>query len=114
MGLVIRDGIDLAQLKVKALAALPDALQHGMEHIGEVSAQQTPIEEGTLVRSQKIEVDAENKRASMSYAGPYARYQHEKLELRHEHGNAKYLEIPLVTEYQTALGIIAQDIKAAL
>lgn len=86
-------------------AATPEAIGRGIRHIAEVSAQQTPIEEGTLVRSQRVEIDGDT--ASISYSGPYARYQHEKLSLRHEHGNAKFLEVPMMAEKDTALEVIS-------
>lgn len=106
--------LDFSAVRARVKAALPVGLQAGMEHIAEVSAQQVPIEEGTLLRSQKVTVDAENLVAALSYNTPYARYQHEKLELRHEHGNAKFLEIPLISEAQTALNIVGQTVKRAM
>jgi hypothetical protein len=90
-------------------AATPEAIAHAIHHIAEVSAQQTPLEEGTLVRSQQVKVEGDT--ASISYGTPYARYQHERLSLRHEHGNAKFLEGPMIAEKDTALDIIANDLS---
>lgn len=107
-------GFNVGRLVAKVDAATPDALRAGAEHIGEVSAQLVPIEEGTLVRSQRIDVDAGQGQASISYNTPYARYQHERLDLRHEHGQPKFLEQPLATEAGTVMKLIAQSIRDAL
>jgi len=91
----------------------PEALTQAAEHVGEVSAQLVPIEEGTLLRSQKIEIDSATE-ASISYNTVYARYQHERLDLRHEHGQAKYLEQPMITEEPKVLEIIAEHLRRML
>lgn len=44
-----------------------------------------------------------------------ARYQHERLDLRHEHGGqAKFLETAMVDEADNALEIIATHLRRAL
>lgn len=94
-------------------AAEPEALRAGMEHIGEVAASLTPVEEGTLVRSQRVEV--EGNTAQISSNTPYSRYQHEKLSLRHPNGGqAKFIEQPMLTEKDTALAIVARTLGEAL
>lgn len=104
--------LDLSALKVKAAAATPEALGEGMEHIRAVSAPLVPIETGRLVGSADVQVDGDQ--ASLSYEGPYARRQHEELDYRHEHGQAKFLEQPLHTEADTALQIVARRIEESL
>lgn len=110
----MRGSFNFGELTTRVRAAIPAALQRAGEHIGEVSAQQVPIEEGTLLRSQKIDVDAEKLEVAISYHTPYARYQHEKMELRHEHGNAKFLELPLMSEGHTAVEMVGADVKRAM
>lgn len=104
--------LDLSALKAKAAAVAPEALGEGMEHIRSVSAPLVPVETGRLVGSADVQVDGDQ--ASLSYEGPYARYQHERLDLRHEHGQAKYLEQPLHTEADKALEIVAKRIEESL
>lgn len=106
--------LQLRQLNAKLDAVIPAALAEGIEHIRAASAPLVPIETGRLVGSASVNVDAENDTASISYEGPYARYQHERLDLRHEHGQAKYLEQPMTTEKDKALDIVAHRIREGL
>jgi hypothetical protein len=105
-------GLNLAQLIDRVDAVAPEAVGRGMEHIHQVASPLVPVETGRLVGSGTVEVDGDT--ASLHYEGPYARYQHERLDLKHEHGQAKYLEQPVATEAQTAVDIIAHTIKDAL
>lgn len=104
--------LDLAKLKHRVDEVKPEALAAGMEHIRQVSAPLVPVETGRLVGSAAVEVTGD--RASLSYAGPYARYQHERLDLHHQHGQAKYLEQPVLTDGGKAIEIVAEHIKRAL
>lgn len=104
--------LDLRGLLVDVDAAAPLAIAEGLEHLRTTSAPLVPIETGRLVGSAEVHVDGDQ--GSLSYAGPYARYQHERLDLRHEHGQAKYLEQPMETEAETILDIVAHKLKDAL
>lgn len=108
-----RIDLDLPAVGVRTLAARPAAIRTALEHIGEVSAQQTPILEGTLVRSQSIR-DVSEDTGSIGYYTPYAVYVHEILRYRHPHGNAKFLEIPLLSESEIAVKMAAQVIGEAI
>jgi hypothetical protein len=101
--------LDIDILDARVAAATPEGLAAGMEHIRQVSAPLVPVETGRLVGSAEVQVDGD--RASLSYAGPYARYQHERLDLRHEHGQAKYLEQPVLTDGDKAVEIVGEVIK---
>jgi hypothetical protein len=105
-------GLDLSRLLAGVDAAAPAALGEAMEHIHQVSAELTPVETGRLVGSGTVHVEGDT--ASLSYEGPYARYQHYRLDLHHEHGQALYLEQPLATEADKALGILANRIQEAI
>jgi len=111
----IRWDIDLhfAELDARVDAAVPDALAMGAEHIGEKSAPLVPLEEGTLLRSWRVDSDGGDT-VEMSYNTPYARYQHEVLSLRHPHGQAKFLEQPMLTDGPQALDIVGEQIRRAL
>lgn len=109
MGVRFEVDLHFDDLREKLTAAMPDAIQKGLEHIAEVSAAQTPLDEGTLVRSQRVVID-EPDSGYISYRTPYAHRQHEELSYRHPHGNAKYLELPMQTETDTALDIIGHEL----
>lgn len=105
-------GLNLAQLERRVAEVAPEAVGAGMEHIRGASAPLVPVETGRLVGSAAVHVDGDQ--ASLTYDGPYARYQHERLDLRHEHGQAKFLEQPIATDARTAIQIVAQRIKDGL
>lgn len=80
------------------------------EHILTESRRVVPIEEGTLERSGATSVDG--NRAAISYDTPYAVRQHEELGYRHDDGRqAKYLEEPMLAERDTAMAIVAEQIR---
>lgn len=103
----------LTRLDAKVHAAREPAGVAAMTHIGEVSAELVPIETAHLLSTQEIQ-GSEDGTTSIKYGTPYARYQHERLDLRHEHGQAKYLEQPMHTEKDEAMDIAADVIKRAL
>lgn len=85
------------------------------EHLLGESRQLVPIEEGTLERSGTVDVDDASESASVSYDTPYAVYQHERLDLKHDEGRqAKYLEQPFITEQETLQELIAAEIRRRL
>lgn len=104
--------LDFTELDARIDQVQPAALAAGMEHIRIVSAPLVPKESGRLVGSAKVEVDGDE--ASLTFAGPYARYQHERLDLRHPTGQAKYLEQPVLTDGEKAVEIVGEHIKQAL
>lgn len=104
--------LDLDRVSEAATTAAPVGAGKAMEHIRGVSAALTPEDSGHLVGTGDVQVDGND--ASLTYDGPYARRQHEELTWRHEKGQAKYLEQPMHTERDTALGIVAKEIREAL
>lgn len=86
--------------------ATPEALVAGMEVIRAIAAPYTPVETGRLVGSASIAVDGDD--ATLSYDGPYARYQHERLDLRHETGRAKYLELATIEGKDEAVRVVGE------
>lgn len=113
MGLTWSNDLRFDELSSKLTAAMPEAIKTGLGHIAEVSGEQTPIEEGTLLRSQEIIVD-EPDSGFIRYRTPYAHRQHEDARYKHPHGNFKYLERPMQTEAGTALQITGQKLDEAL
>jgi hypothetical protein len=93
-------------------AAAAHGLELGMEHVLAKSRELVPLEEGTLERSGRSQVDAEALEGVVSYDTVYARRQHEELTWKHSPGRqAKYLEQPFRTEAPTVLGLVAAEIR---
>lgn len=90
-------------------------------HVLGVSQGVVPLEEGTLERSGRVDVDADAVVAAVSYGGDneqlgiVALVQHEDLTLRHAPGRTgKYLEGPLMAEADTVAQIEAAEVRRAL
>lgn len=84
----------------------PEALAAAMEVVRANAVANTPVETGRLAGSAAVTVDGDD--ATITYDGPYARYQHERLDLRHETGRAKYLELAVIEEKDNAVKVLAQ------
>ncbi|MEV4053037.1 hypothetical protein AB0J55_17780 [Amycolatopsis sp. NPDC049688] len=97
----------------RAESAAEHGLALGAEHVLQASRAVVPLEEGTLERSGVA--SHEGLAAAVSYDTVYARYQHERLDLRHANGRtAKYLEGPLNAEQATVAEILAAELRKAL
>lgn len=96
------------------IEAIPAATFKAMEHLREVAVSKTPIETGDLRTGAAVTNTIDRKGATVYYPGPYARYQHYRLDLRHEEGQALYLEQPLVQETETILQIVATELGRVL
>lgn len=103
--------IYLDEITDKVIAAIPGAAFKAMEHLREVAVSKTPMDTGNL-RGEAATLPAPAG-ASVYYPGPYARYQHFELQLRHEVGQALYLEQPLVQETEAILEIVATELRKA-
>lgn len=91
-----------------ALAAVTD----GAEFLLEEANRTAPLEEGTLVGSGTVTVDATRTRATVSYDTPYAIRQHEDTRLRHTNGRrAKWLEHTAREQRHTLTKLIAERIR---
>lgn len=104
--------IHLDEITDAVMAAIPAATFKAMEHLRQVAVDKTPIETGDLRSSASVE--AIQGGASVYYPGPYARYQHYVLDLRHEVGQALYLEQPLVQETPRILDIVATELRRVI
>ncbi|WP_328846118.1 minor capsid protein [Streptomyces sp. NBC_00258] len=87
-----------------------EGLRRGLEHVLAESRKIVPLEEGTLERSGKVDVDG--LEGSVSYDTVYARRQHEELTWRHLPGRtAKYLEKPMASERDVVLRLMAVGLR---
>lgn len=87
-----------------------EGLQRGLEHVLAESRKLVPLDEGTLERSGRVDVDGLN--GAVSYDTVYARRQHEELTWKHLPGrSAKYLEIPMNRERDVVLRLMAVSLR---
>jgi hypothetical protein len=89
-------------------AAIPVALGKAIEHVRGEAVKQTPVESGNLAGSAGVTVTGNE--ASLLYPGPYARNQHESMDFHHNHGNAKFLELPMMQEAPRVIQIITDEL----
>ena len=112
-----RSTINLAGIEALVLAAAEKAVGAAAEHVLGESTKVVPIEEGTLSRSGRTDVDTQGATvvAAVSYGTPYAVRQHEDMSYRHDPGRtAKYLEGPLMAEAQTVAKIVGEHLGKAI
>lgn len=90
--------------------AASDGLRRALEHTLSESKKIVPLDEGTLERSGRVDVDGLN--GAISYDTIYAVRQHEELTWRHLPGRqAKYLEQPMNSERDVMLRIMAVPLR---
>ena len=92
-----------------------DADAGDAELVGEQGNKNAPKDTRGLVQSRRIEVDAGKRRAEISYGkgldDPRAVINHEKTEIHHDNGGAKYLERALASELPKVRKAIVAKIK---
>lgn len=88
-----------------------EGLQRALEHALGVSNQRVPLEEGTLERSGRVDVDGLN--GAISYDTVYAVVQHERLDFHHPvpGRRAKYLESAMNDEREVMLRLMAVPLR---
>ncbi|MEV8431997.1 hypothetical protein ACWHLZ_28075 [Streptomyces chartreusis] len=87
-----------------------DGLRRALEHLLAESRKIVPLDEGTLERSGRVDVDGLN--GSVSYDTVYAVRQHEELTWKHLPGrSAKYLEKPMNSERDVMLRLMAVPLR---
>ncbi|MHC5259908.1 minor capsid protein [Streptomyces sp. UC4497] len=87
-----------------------EGLQRALEHTLGEADKLVPLDEGTLRRSGRVDVDGLN--GVISYDTVYAVRQHEELTWKHLPGRqAKYLEQPMNTERDVMLRLMAVPLR---
>lgn len=85
-------------------------LQRTLEHTLGKAKELVPLEEGTLERTGRVDVDGLN--GAISFDTVYAVRQHEELTWKHLPGRqAKYLEQPMNTEREVMLQLMAVPLR---
>lgn len=124
MGITIRNGLNLGQIRRQVAEVSPEALDAAAQHVLEVAKGKAPLlidveranrheVPGTLRNSGYAEVLDENT-AVVGFRDFIAPRMHEDMELHHDDGQAKFLEEPLVTESDRVLHILAEHVSEAL
>lgn len=95
-------------------AATLKGLRLGGELVLDASNRLVPLDEGTLERSGRV-TDNGVDTVAVSYDTPYARRQHEDMNLRHPNGRqAKFLETALGKNRGKIAALIAREVRKAL
>ncbi len=88
------------------------ALRDGADHLLETTNRTIPFEEHMLEESGSV--DVQGVKATVSYDEPYARKQHEDLDLQHDPGRrAKFLEKTMQEEESVIQERLAKGIGKA-
>lgn len=105
--------VPVSQIMAKIRAAQADALREAARVVGEASDKNAPKDTRDLVESRRNRV--EGRRASITYgeglSDPRAVINHEKTEIHHDTGGAKYLERAMASELPKIRRVIAEKIK---
>lgn len=87
------------------------AMVAGAEYVKKESQKRCPVRTGRLRRSAFVRSrgDGWNTRVSVGYSVPYAIYVHERLELLHRNGEAKFLENVFREQSPQIYGVILRE-----
>lgn len=87
-----------------------EGVQRALEHTLGEAKKLVPLDEGTLERSGKVDVDGLN--GAISFDTVYAVRQHEEMDWKHLPGRqAKYLEQPMNSEREVMLRLMAVPLR---
>lgn len=110
MGIKWEFDLHFGEIAERVRAATPQLAMTALEAIVRPEvARQTPIDTGHLVGSEEVRPTALG--AEIYIPGPYARYQHYELHLRHNTGNALYLELPMLTKSGDVLRFLGDELR---
>lgn len=108
-------GMTAAEMEAAARAALAEGLSLAAERVRAVAVPRTPLEYGDLRSSLTVVPATERDLASAVVSDlPYAVKQHEDLSLRHDDGQAKYLESAALDSARDVEQIVAGAVRRKL
>lgn len=88
--------IDKQLVKAVTKKGSRKAVFMALDHLAAVSKQEVPLDQGPLMNSCYVDVNADGTEGTISYDTPYAVVQHEATWYQHQRGRkAKYLEDPV-------------------
>lgn len=100
--------VDPTELAATQRAAIVAGLRHAAEETRTYAQALTPKDRGHLRASAEVSVDPAALEAAISYNVPYAVFVHERLELNHPVGEAKFLEKALIAKAEDMQAILAK------
>lgn len=106
--------VDPATLSAAVRRAAVAGLRHAAEETRTYAVNITPKDRGHLRESAEVSVDAGNLEAAISYNTPYAVYVHERTELNHKVGQAKFLETAIAVKQEDMQRILAKYLEGVL
>lgn len=81
-----------------------------MKRAGRVGGDQGGVP-GELIASGRVDMIEAEKKAAISFNTIYASLQHERMDWHHTHGNAKFLERPMLDTREQQVETIAKAIR---
>jgi hypothetical protein len=103
--------INPAELNARQRQAVIAGLRHAAEETRTYAVELTPKDRGHLRASAEVTVDPATLEAAISYNTPYAVYVHERLELNHKVGEAKFLEKAIAAKAEEMRAILAKYLE---
>jgi hypothetical protein len=103
--------VHLDQITDDVIAAIPGAAFKAMEHVRGVAVERTPLESGDLRAG--AHTDATPDGATVTYEGPYSRYQEYEI-LRHEVGQRLYLTSSILSEAPKVIEILTEELRKVI
>jgi hypothetical protein len=105
------------EAKKRAMAAAARAVDQYGQHVIGVAATLCPVETGTLQNSglglPAVQMGT-NVAKEIGFNTSYAAAVHERLDLHHDQGQAKFLESAMVTEASKLRPFVKQELDKAL
>jgi hypothetical protein len=118
MAMTVKSTWHGSAVKANERKGAAEGLLLGAEHVRDAAKEITPVspvEGGKLRDTGTASIDEGTLRAAVSFNTDYAVFVHERMDLSHEHGQAKYLETPLNgAPGKEAFEMVAQAIKSNL
>lgn len=113
MGITWKFDLDMEPPKDVVRNAAPAAVRRAAEFIRGEAVLLAPVLTGHLKQSAEMRQTGPST-CEVSFPGPYARYQHYELQLRHPRGGqALYLEQPMVEKSGDAVELMARTLREA-
>lgn len=108
----------VSQIMAAVRRAQVNGLERAADAVAQKSDENAPKDTRGLVRSRRVKVSESQRRATISYGkgldDPRAVINHEKTEIRHDSGGAKYLERAMASELPKVRAAIQSEIKKTL
>lgn len=105
--------ISLAPIVEQAPEVATQAAVDGAKHILEKARPLAPKDKGDLRASGKVLPQGPGV-AAVKFTDPIAHIQHERMDFKHDDGQAKFLEQPFNSERSAVAEIVRQQLAAAL